>query len=318
VICLAAAMMLGLEAQSLRLDKTIPLPDVQGRIDHLSVDLAKRRLFVAALGNNTVEVIDLAAGTRLHTIPGLHEPQGLFYLAGADRLYVAGGGDGTLRIYNASSFQLIRTIECGDDADNVRYDARANRIWVGYGSGALAAFTPDGERAGTVPLDAHPESFQLEKSGARIFVNLPKSKKIAVVDRNTMSVTASWHTGGPQSNYPMTLDEADHLLFVVCRQPARIIAFDTQSGKVLETLPAVGDSDDVFFDAASRRIFATGGSGAIWVYDLQPSGHLRETVRIPTVEGARTALLIPDLGWLCVAARRQSAQPAAIRVYALK
>src|SRR6185437_7681170 len=75
--------------------KTIPLPDVQGRIDHMSIDVKNQRFFMAALGNDTIEVIDLKAGKRIHTITGLHEPQGVLYLPDVNRLYVANGEDGS-------------------------------------------------------------------------------------------------------------------------------------------------------------------------------------------------------------------------------
>ncbi len=95
----------------LKLEKTIPLSGVEGRIDHLSVDLNNQRLFVAALGNNTVEILDIKGAKRLHTISGLHEPQGVLYLPDDNRLFVASAKDGTCRIYDASSLKLLKTIE---------------------------------------------------------------------------------------------------------------------------------------------------------------------------------------------------------------
>ncbi len=124
-------------SEPLRLVGTVPLPQVEGRIDHLSIDVKGQRLFVAALGNNTIEVIDLKTGKQLYSIPGLHEPQGIVYVPNTNRLYAANGADGSLRVFDGSSFQLLKTISWGDDADNVRYDPREERIYVGYGSGAL-------------------------------------------------------------------------------------------------------------------------------------------------------------------------------------
>jgi len=202
-------------SEPLKLETTIPMADVQGRIDHLSVDLNSQRLFVAALGNNTVEVLDIRGAKRLHTISGLHEPQGVLYVPGENKLFVANAKDGTCRIYDAGSFQLLQTIEYGDDADNIRFDAPAKQAYVGYGSGALGVFDLSGNRLADVKLDAHPESFQLEKKGTRIFVNLPDSRKIAVVDREKKAVVGHWETGGAQANFPMALDEASHRLFTV-------------------------------------------------------------------------------------------------------
>jgi DNA-binding beta-propeller fold protein YncE len=301
----------------LRLEKAIQLPDVQGRIDHMFLDIRTSRLFVAALGNNTVEVVDVKQGKRIHSIPGLHEPQGVLYLPDVNRLYVANGADGTLRIFDGSSYELMRTIKVGDDADNVRFDAANKHVYVGYGSGALAVMNEDGTKVASINLDAHPESFQLEKNGLKIFVNVPKSRNITVVDRTSGSIIAKWETGGALSNYPMALDEGDHRLFIVCRFPARLIILDTNTGKVIVKLPVIGDSDDVFYDPARRRIYASGGEGGISVYQQTDADHYTEIARVPTMKGARTSFFSPDLDQLFVAARHQGSHPAAIRVYAL-
>jgi DNA-binding beta-propeller fold protein YncE len=317
VLLLFAAVALT-EAQTLvplHLDKTIPLPDVQGRIDHMSFDVRNGRLFVAALGNNTVEVVDVKQGKRVHSIPGLHEPQGILYLPRVNRLYVANGEDGTLRIFDGSSFEPVKTIKLDDDADNVRYDAAQRHVYVGYGDGILAALNEDGKKIAEIGLDAHPESFQLEKNGPRIFVNLPKSRKVGVIDRTTNSLIASWGTAGALSNYPMTLDEADHRLFIVCRIPAQLIALDTTTGKVIAKLPAAGDCDDVFYDQARKRLYASGGEGTISVYQQRDPDHYLEVARIPTVKGARTSFFSPELGRLFLAIRRQGSKSAAIWVY---
>ncbi len=302
-------------APPLRLEKTIPLPEVQGRIDHLSIDTKHQRLFVAALGNNTVEVIDLKAGKLAHSIPGLSEPQGVLYVPAVDRLFVANAKDGTVRVFDGTSFKLLKSVSYGDDADNLRFDSASGAVYVGYGGGALGALDKEGGKTGDIQLDAHPESFQLEKDGPRIFVNLPKSRKIAVVNRKTGAVTGTWNTGGPQQNYPMAFDEANHRLFVVCRSPARLVVLDTNSGKVIQSLPTSGDCDDVFYDQARTRLYAIGGEGAISVFQQENADHYTELATIKTVKGARTGFFSPELGRLYVAARKQGAQPAAIRVY---
>jgi YVTN family beta-propeller protein len=304
--------------EPLRLEKTIPLPNVQGRIDHMSIDVKNQRLFVAALGNNTVEVIDIEHGKRIHTISGLREPQGVLYLSDVDRLYVANGDDGTLRIFDGTSYEPVKSIKLGDDADNIRFDAERKHVYVGYGSGALAVMNEDGTKVAEIKLDAHPESFQLEKNGPRLFVNLPKSRKVAVVDRTTASVIAKWGTDGAFSNYPMALDERNHRLFIVFRLPARLVILDTNSGTALDKLPAIGDSDDVFYDGARKRIYVTGGEGGISVYEQQSADHYRQIAKLPTVKGARTSFFSSHLSKLCVAVRAQGSEPAAIRVYSVQ
>ncbi len=309
-----AASAWGQATQPLRLEKTIELPDVQGRIDHMSVDVKRARLFVSALGNNTVEVIDTKGGKRVKTFKGLQEPQGVLYVAATDRLYVANSKDGSVRIFDGNSYAPLKTLEYGDDADNLRYDPDHKRIYVGYGSGALAEIDEDGNKAGEIKLDAHPESFQMEKESPRIYVNLPKSRKIAVLDRESRTIITTWPLGMTLANYPMALDEADHRLFVVTRYPARLLVIDTATGKTLQRLPAVGDCDDVFYDKAGKRIYAIGGEGAVSVFEQQDSDHYKESARITTVKGARTGFFSPDLDRLFVAVRRQGTQPAAIRV----
>jgi DNA-binding beta-propeller fold protein YncE len=279
------------------------------------VDLNHQRLFVAALGNNTVEILDIQGAKRLYTISGLHEPQGVLYVPGENRLFVANAKDGTCRIYDAGSFHLLRTIEYGEDAYNIRFDGAARQVYVGYGSGALGILDVDGKRLGDIGLDAHPESFQLEKKGSRIFVNLPDSRKIAVVDRKTKAVAGQWQTGGPLANFPMALDEANHRLFAVCRRPAVLVVLNTDSGAVVAKVPTVGDSDDVFYDQTRKRIYASGGEGTIAVLQQDDPDHYREIARIPTVEGARTSLFVPELGRLFLAVRKQGSEDAALRIY---
>jgi YVTN family beta-propeller protein len=310
-----AALAAAQSTAPLRLEKTILLPDVQGRIDHMFLDVSKGRLFVAALGNNTVEVIDIKQGKRIHSIPGLREPQGVLYLADVNRLYVANGDDGTLRIFDGSSYELIKTIKLGDDADNIRFDAGKKYVYVGYGSGALALLNEDGTKVADINFDSHPESFQLEKKGPRVFVNLPKSRKVAVVDRTTRSVVTNWGTDGALSNYPMALDEEDKRLFVICRVPARLVVLDTNTGKIIEKLPVVGDSDDVFYDRTRKRIYASGGEGGISVYQQEDADRYKLITNVATTKGARTSFFSPDLNQLFVAVRRQGSEPAAIRVY---
>jgi YVTN family beta-propeller protein len=316
VLLLFAASALGQASQPLRLEKTIELPDVQGRIDHMSVDVKGERLFVSALGNNTVEVIDTKAGKRVKTIRGLQEPQGVLYVSATDQLYVANSKDGSVRIFDGSSYAALKTLDFGDDADNLRYDSDHKRVYVGYGSGALAEIDVEGNKAGEIKLGAHPESFQLETDSPRTYVNLPKSRKIAVLDRETRAIIATWPLGTTLANYPMALDQADHRLFVITRFPARLLVFDTTTGKTVQRLPAVGDCDDVFYDQVGKRIYASGGEGAISVFEQQDPDHYKESARIPTVKGARTSFFSPDLGRLFLAVRRQGTDTAAIRVFA--
>ena len=301
----------------LKLEATIPMVDVQGRIDHLSIDLKGQRLFIAALGNNSLEVIDLKENKRVHTVKGLAEPQGVAYIPSTNRVFVANGKDGSVRAFDAASWKMLNSTSYGDDSDNLRLDPSSGHIWVGYGGGALGELDQEGSKLVDIKLDAHPESFQFEKNGSRIFVNLPGSRKIAVVDRKKRSVVESWGTGGPLANYPMALDERVHRLFVVTRFPARLIVLDTDQGKRVATLPALGDCDDVFYDERRHRIYAIGGEGGISVFQQRDADHYDELGRIKTASGARTGLFSAELDKLYVAVRKGDSQSAEIRVYGL-
>jgi DNA-binding beta-propeller fold protein YncE len=317
VAAFAAAPLPAETPAPLRLERKIELPDVQGRIDHLALDPKTQRLFVAALGNDTLEVVDVEGGKRAGTVRGLAEPQGVLFAADANRVFVANGQDGSVRVFDAASLAPLERIALGDDADNVRLDRAAGRVWVGYGDGALAALDAKGAKVQDIPLGGHPESFQLETNGPRIFVNVPKLRKVAVIDRAKGAVVAGWKTADATANYPMALDERDKRLFVVCRTPARLLVLDTDSGRIVAAMPTVGDSDDVFYDGAARRTYVSGGEGAVAVYQQADADHYTATARIPTSKGARTSLFSPDLGRLFVGARREGQTPAAIWVFAV-
>jgi hypothetical protein len=168
----------------LRLAQTIPLPNVEGRIDHLAVDITGQRLFVAALGNNTVEVVDLRSGTWVRSLTGFQEPQGLAFVESLGKLFVSNGGTGAVSSFDGENLQPLGVVKFRDDADNVRYDAANAHLYVGYGDGALGIVdAKEGKQVGEVKLAAHPESLQLETVGTRIFVNVPNADQIAVVDR---------------------------------------------------------------------------------------------------------------------------------------
>ena len=300
----------------LQLLQSIPLAHVEGRIDHLAVDVKGQRLFLSALGNGTVEVLDLHAGQVTQTIRGLHEPQGILFVPGLNRLFVAGAGDGTCRVFNGSTFEQIQSIALTSDADNIRYDPARREVYVGYGNGALAIIdAANNLRLGDIRLPAHPESFQLEQAGTRIFVNVPEADALLVVDRERRVVTTKWSLDGAHSNFPMALDEADHRLFVACRRPAKLLVYDTDSGKIVASAPVVGDCDDLFFDAVHHRIYATGGGGTVSVVTQEDKNHYRVTANLPTAPGARTSLFVPEWGRLYVAIPLRGHQSSEVRVY---
>ena len=295
--------------------RTIELPAVEGRIDHLSVDLEQNRLFIAALGNNSVEVVDLSSGLLSKSITGFHEPQGIQFLSEQKAIVVANGEAGNLQVVDGGGLQLANAIRLSDDADNVRYDQRAKRLYVGHGSGALAAIDPASWRVlGNAQLSGHPESFQLETSGPRIFVNVPTANHVAVVDRNVMKVLTTWPLSGARSNFPMALDEANHRLLVGCREPARLLVYDTESGRQVDAVDVCGDTDDLFYDANRKRLYVSCGEGFLDVFDLSQR-RLSRIAHIATAGGARTSLFVPQQSRLFLAVPHRGDQRAEVRIY---
>jgi len=286
------------------LERMVPLPGVSGRIDHMAADLGRGRLFVAELGNGSVEAIDLAAGKPIHRIIGLREPQGVGFVPDADLIAVASAGDGSVRLFRGGDMQPAGKVELNDDADNVRFDPRTKHLVVGYGSGRLAVLDPAAASVlRTAKLPAHPEGFQIDPEAGRAYVNLPDARQVAVVDLATGSPVASWPLpAGGRGNFPMALDGTRTVLAIVTRSPARLIMLDTRTGGVTASLPTCGDADDVFFDAKRRRLYVSCGGGEVDVVQQDGAGY-HPLARIPTQSGARTSLFVPELDRLFVAAR---------------
>jgi len=293
----------------------IELPGVEGRFDHFTFDAATGRLFVAALGNNSIEIIDTRSATRVTSARGVDEPQGLGF-APTGRLIVANGGTGDVQIREGQDLRIVATVKTAGDADNVRYDPTARRAYVGVGSGALIEIDPaSGKKLGDVRLAAHPESFQLERAGTRIFVNVPNAHQIAVIDRQSMSVTATWKVAAAAANYPMALDEDGKRLFVVCRNPARVLVYDITSGTMTTAFEAVGDADDVFWDAARKRLYVIGGQGFVDAFQRQSDDRYMRIAHMATGSGARTGLFIPDAARLFIAVPHRGSQTPGILVF---
>jgi hypothetical protein len=260
----------------------VALAGVEGRFDHFSVDLEGRRLFLAALGNNTVEVLDLKTNGLAKSLKGFEEPQGIKYLPDVRRVVVANGGDGATTFIDGQTLAPATKAKLSGDADNVRYDVKNGRVYVGYAGGALAVLDNSGKQLGDIKLAGHPESFQLESNGPRIFINVPSAGHIAVVDRVKQSVVATWPVTQARSNYPMALDEEHHRLLVGCRSPARLLVYDTESGKLVTAIDIVGDTDDLFLDSSMHRVYVAGGEGFITVLEQTDADHYRLLERIAT------------------------------------
>lgn len=328
---------------------SIPLRGVEGRLDHLSFDTRSPRLFVAALENHSVEVVDLARRRRVHQLTGIREPQGLLCIPEQNRLLVCSRGDGTCRSFNATTYEEGPWIDLGRNADNVRFDPDTQVIYVGSGgepgNGLLTAIDlisllPAAQGGQPAPphspadfllnrprqadprmesqLPAHPESFQLDPANRRLLVNLPDEHHIAVLQIGTNSLTnaAAWPVTVGEKNFPMALDPASARLFIACRQPPLLAAYDSRAGNLLAQTPCVADADDLFYDAKLKRVYVIGGEGFADVFQVSDTAQEpTRLARLPTAPRARTGLFIPELQMLAVAAPHITNRPAAVLLF---
>jgi len=316
-VCLVTVTMLFIksascaEAPTLALERTILLGDVKGRIDHLAVDPGRQRLFVAELGNDTVGVVDLRTNQVRQRIADLQEPQGLGYSRSTDTLYVANGGDGSVRLFKGDELKPVASLKLGGDADNVRIDQASGTVLVGYGSGAIAVIdAKTHSRMRDIPLDGHPESFQIGPSNSRIYINVPEARQIAIVDRQSGHAARILPITDARSNFPMALDEDAQHLLVVFRDPP-LLRTMTLDGQRVADVEVCRDSDDVFVDGKRHRLYVICGQGAIDVL----GEHGERLARVVTNGGARTGLFVPELDRLFVAVPSRGGRKAAILVF---
>jgi len=302
--------------EQLTLKQSIPLPDVKGRIDHLDVNLKDQIVYMAALGNNSLEVVDIKNGKLLHSIKGLDEPQGVVFCPQSNEVMVANGGDGSCKFYN-DKFENTATIDLGSDADDVRYDSADKKIYVGYGNGGIAVIDAmKHQKTADVKLAGHPEGFQLDKQLNKLFVNVPDAGLIEVIDLNTLKVIDKWKTEY-SANFPMAIDATNHIIFVGFRHPGKLVAINAVTGKTIATVDLVGDIDDLYFDLKTKKIYASGGAGAIDIF-LFDNSTIKQIASITSRNGARTSLLIPAINAFVVAERASGDQPAQLQTFITK
>ncbi len=300
----------------LKLEKEIALPSVKGRIDHMDINLKARIVYIAALGNNSLEAVSLTDGKIIHSIPGLDEPQGVGYIPQHEEIVVANGGSGDCYFYNANSFEKVGAVHLSSDADDIRYDSASKRIYVGYGDGGIAVIDADTHKQiGDVKLPAHPESFQIDKKLNLLFVNLPNAHMIASVNLTSMQVINKWVRNMPTANFPMALDEMNHRVMIGYRHPARLVVLDGKTGKEMSINSMVGDADDLYYDRQTAEVYISGGDGYINIFRQSATNIYKQVANITTRSGARTSLFVPELRIFAIAARAQSGKSASLLVF---
>jgi DNA-binding beta-propeller fold protein YncE len=299
-----------------KLVQTIALPAVKGGFDLMAVDVQGKRLFLSAEDNNTMEVIDLAAGKPLRSVGGFHQPKWVVYRPELHKLYVS-NGNGELRILDSSSFAPLKSLYFKEKANNLRYDFKTKQLFVGVGNtfGAIGIVNTKADvLADEIKVEGFPKQFELEQN--RIFVNVPTANHIAVIDRERKAVVATWAVSEAKGNVPMGFDRSHHRLFIGC-EPGKLVIFDTNLGKSVASLAIGAASDGVYYDAKRRQIYVSCGAGSIDVIQQIDPDHYKFAGRIPTADGAGTSLFVAAFDRLYLAVPQRDQQQAELRVYSI-
>ncbi len=311
-LCVPALACTGAQAaDTLRLLGRTDLPQYKGDFDHFGDDLAGRRLFLAGEDGGTLEVFDLASGTHLKTVPGMEEPHAIQFFPAKNRLVVSNSGDGLSRILDGRSLSLVGTIKLIPGADVMSYDPSTRHLWfvVGGKNGAkklprttVADVDADtGRTVGQVSFDTDfTEGIVAEQSGPRVFVNVAGLSEVAVLDKRTHRVLATWPIKEGQNNSQIDLDERNHRLFVITRKPFKLVVLDTDTGASIASFDAPGRTNGMMFDAANHRIYAA-GDDYVGVWRQVDADHYEELPHVPSEKGAKTAFLVPELNLLYLA-----------------
>lgn len=299
VLILAASATLA-QNSSLVLAKTITLPGIQGKFDHFAVDEAGNRLFVAATGSKSLQVVDLTSGNVIQSLTGLGKPHGLAWIASSGDLYLADGEKATLEIFHGTPLVLVKTLPLSEDADDMVYDGTASMLYVGHGGsdtahpGRIAIIdTKNQTQKATIPTASHPEALEIDRATDRVFANIADAAEIAVIDGKTLTQSAVWKLTAAKDNVPLAYDEEQRILFVACRTPARLLILDGNSGKELAELPSDSGADDLFYDADAHQVYLIAGSGAIDIYKIDTNKSVKATGAIHTAVVQRPGCSCP-------------------------
>jgi DNA-binding beta-propeller fold protein YncE len=301
----------------LALLKTIELPGVSGRIDHMDIDPKARRLFVGALENDSLEVVDLEKGMVIKSVKGLGGPQGVAFVPETNAIYVSARGTGDLLVFDAASLQETKRFSFGSEADNLHYLPQKHQVILGYGSGGIAIIDPLASRlVGTVDLDGHPEGIAGQEAGPLVFANVPTSRALYVLDGGAMKVIKTISPEGILSNFPLALDAAGRRGAYFTYVPRQVALFDTATFQTIAKRDSPGDVNDLFFNPAGDRLFLISGDGRVEVWSVDGDGTMSPIAFARTALGARTGLYSPALGQVFAAAPAREGKPARIFVFA--
>jgi DNA-binding beta-propeller fold protein YncE len=328
ILILFFAVAAGLPAQEkppLKLVETIPLPGLHdGDFDHFTPDVDGHRLFLTGEENDKVLVLDTTSNTLIHTIEDSKAPHAILFRKDLKKLFVVEGDASAIRVYDSDSYKLVGEIKLSIDADSIAYDPATNYLYVV--NGGREAHTPyslisvvdtnTSTKLRDIKINSnHIEAIVLEKSGPRMFLNITGQNAVGVLHRDKNELAATWPLpAGDTQNVAMALDEANHRLFVTTRKPGKLIVLDSENGKVIADLPAVGFVDDMSYDAKLKRVYLAGDQ-FLDVFEQKDADHYALLARVPGAFRAKTATLVPELNRYYVAVPHHEKNEAEVRVY---
>jgi DNA-binding beta-propeller fold protein YncE len=298
------------QRSSVQLIKSVDLPGYSGDFDHFAADYDHNRLLLAAENHGTLEVFDLKTLDHLGTVTGFGNPHSILVRKGVATVFVTDSTKHNATIRDAISYAKKQTVNLTLGSDTAKYDAVSNILYVVTGgkdvdmkTANLEAVNPDtGAKLGSIVFhDNHVEAMAFVESDPRLFINLTQTNKLAVVERKSMKVIATWPVPPAQQNAMVAFDPAQHRLYVVCRSPGMVVVMNSDTGAVVGTQPAPLRADEVQYDESSHRLYVPGGEGYMGIYDTSDPNHLRIVEKVTTAPGAKTALLIPAMHRLFLA-----------------
>ncbi len=298
---------------------------VKGRFDHLGVDLRGNRLFAAAESAHQVLVFNLRTGKYLRSIPKIQIPHAIFVRGDLDRIYVTDGGAGEVKIFDGKTYRLIQSVKLKVDSDSIGYDPASHDLYVDNGGGDAhepysmlsAVDTTRGTKAADIRIDGDTlEAMALAKSSPLLYVNNPAKNLMDVVNRDTGKVTATWPVTLCKRNVALALDEPANRLFTACRSGANV-AFNTENGKELKSMPIPQGVDDLVFDSGAKRLYAAcaGNGGGVAVFQADSPDQYTSLGVVPTAQGAKNEVLVPQMHRLFVIVPPTASAPGEIYVY---
>jgi DNA-binding beta-propeller fold protein YncE len=316
-----AALLLAMSAPAAELEliQTIPLKGKPGGLDHLAIDLKGERLFVANKANNTLDIVDLKAGKLLLQKPNQTAIQGIAYAPDLNRIYVGLGSNGLCNVFDGKTYGILETIKFKDDADNVRYNPNTHLVYVAHAEKSLGVIDARTfALKADIKLPGAAEAFQIEAKRPRIYLNTPDPSLVVVIDTDKNQVINTYPVTKAGGGHPLVLDEATKRIYVGCRKQPMVVVLDMETGKELAGVPIPEGIDDLFLDAARKRLYASCGDGYLVVLKVD-AGQVEIVEKIETAKGAKTCLYVPETGRLYLGVPRQEGKDGPeIRVYQAK